>query len=61
MNQLFATVPNSAGEYLVIANDTGHEVAVRDTLQSANGVAQNLNRAADKGRAELIKALGGLR
>lgn len=41
----FATLPTIDG-YEVIATDTGHPVAHRETLHSANGVAFMLNNAA---------------
>jgi hypothetical protein len=57
----FGTLPNGDGTHLVIANDSGREVAVRDTLKSASGVAWKLNQAAESGPKALVAVLGGLR
>lgn len=56
----FGTLPSMDG-VLVIANDTGREVARRETLHSASGVAWKLNQAAQAGPKALASTLNRLR
>lgn len=58
--RMFGTNPCIDG-YEVVANDTGHAVAVRASLASANGVAFNLNQAAANGQKALAAALTATR
>jgi hypothetical protein len=49
MIQTFSALATISG-YEVIENATGHTVACRDSLQSANSVAQDLNRGGNLNR-----------
>lgn len=57
----FGTLATIDGGYDVIALDTGRPVAHRDSLASANGVAQTLNAAGMGGGRALAKVLVRLR
>lgn len=53
----FSTLPTIDG-YDVVCDMTGHTVAHRDSLRSANGVCQRLNQATLGGPKAIIRALG---
>jgi hypothetical protein len=58
MPQRFGYAPTLSG-FEVVDNVTGRTLGFeRDTPQSANGIAQSLNRAALLGPRELSRALG---
>lgn len=56
----FGILPTLDG-WEVIANDTGHPVAVRETAQSANGTAFVLNDALRDGPRALSRAMRQMR
>jgi hypothetical protein len=56
----FGINPCSRG-YEVVVEDTGRPLCYRPSAQSANGVAQNLNRIAADGPEALSAALSRLR